>query len=178
METKILKPNNINITEEPLSKVTLCFQCKKCSGGCPVSESMDLLPHQVMRLIQLGLDEEIFKNKTIWICASCETCSTRCPNDIEIASVMDELRKLSSEKGDVSEKDIELFHKLFLGEVKMMGRVHELSLIGKHKLFTATFFKDMKMGMKMFLKNKLKLFPKWIKGRKAIKNIFKNSEKK
>lgn len=58
-------------------KVRICYQCGKCSAGCPVAYAMDLLPNQVMRLVQLGLKEEVLTCATIWLCASCETCATR-----------------------------------------------------------------------------------------------------
>ena len=69
-----------------------CFQCGKCTAGCPVSQAMDILPHQVLRYLQLGMLEEVLDSKTIWICASCFTCAARCPRDIDLANVMEGLR--------------------------------------------------------------------------------------
>jgi len=60
-------------------KVSACFQCRKCTNGCPVTFAMDLYPDQVMRYIQLGIREPVLNSSTIWVCASCETCTTRCP---------------------------------------------------------------------------------------------------
>jgi len=71
-----------------------CFQCGKCSAGCPVVTAMDLLPHQVIRLAQLGLEEKALNSKTIWICASCFTCASRCPRDVDLARVMEGMRML------------------------------------------------------------------------------------
>ena len=73
-------------------KVSVCFQCGKCSGGCPLVTAMDLLPHQVMRFVQLGLKEEILNSKTIWICASCFTCTARCQRELDLAKVMESFR--------------------------------------------------------------------------------------
>ena len=107
-----------------------CYQCQKCSAGCPVVDAMDLLPNQVLRHIQYGHRERVLGSKTIWICASCYTCSVRCPNDIDIAKIMDTLRHLAIRSGSKpGEKDIPLFHSLFLEEIKSKGRIHELSLI-------------------------------------------------
>src|SRR5512141_1341180 len=80
-------------------KVTTCFQCQKCSNGCPLTFGMDVMPHQVIRNINLGQKDEILNSDTVWVCASCETCTTRCPNDIDIAHVMDSLRQISVKKG-------------------------------------------------------------------------------
>lgn len=60
-------------------KMAECYQCGKCSAGCPMVGYMDLPPSQVMRLIQLGRRDTVLGSRTIWLCASCETCTTRCP---------------------------------------------------------------------------------------------------
>ncbi|HUV44101.1 MAG TPA: 4Fe-4S dicluster domain-containing protein [Dehalococcoidales bacterium] len=78
--------------------LNLCYQCGKCSAGCPMSFAMDLLPNQVMRLVQLGLAEDIAGCKTIWLCASCLACTVRCPRGVDIARVMEALRLLSLRK--------------------------------------------------------------------------------
>jgi len=72
--------------------LNLCYQCGKCSAGCPMSFAMDLLPNQVMRLVQLGLEEDIAASRTIWLCASCLTCTVRCPKGVDISRVMEALR--------------------------------------------------------------------------------------
>ncbi|MBL7166273.1 MAG: 4Fe-4S dicluster domain-containing protein [Dehalococcoidales bacterium] len=78
--------------------LNLCYQCGKCSAGCPMSFAMDLLPNQVMRLVQLGLAEDIAGCRTIWLCASCLACTVRCPKGVDIARVMEALRLLSLRK--------------------------------------------------------------------------------
>jgi heterodisulfide reductase subunit C len=75
--------------------VSACFQCHKCSSGCPLAPDMDLLSSQVMRLIHLGQQDEVLRSETIWTCASCEACTTRCPMGIDVAAVMDTLRIMS-----------------------------------------------------------------------------------
>ncbi len=69
-----------------------CYQCAKCSAGCPVVSAMDLLPHQVIRYLQLGLLEELLDSCTPWICASCFTCAARCPRDLDLARMMEGVR--------------------------------------------------------------------------------------
>lgn len=78
-------------------KIYACYQCGKCSAGCPAADDMDMLPNQVIRSIQLGNDE-VLTCKTIWLCASCFTCGTRCPHGIDIAKVMEALRQLTLRK--------------------------------------------------------------------------------
>ena len=78
--------------------LNLCYQCGKCSAGCPMSHAMDFLPNQIMRLIQLGLKGEIGKSNTIWLCASCLTCAVRCPKGVDISRVMEALRLMTLRK--------------------------------------------------------------------------------
>ena len=72
-----------------------CYQCGKCSAGCPMSFAMDLMPNQIIRLAQLGLEEDIANSKTIWLCASCLTCALRCPRGVDLAKIMEALRLLT-----------------------------------------------------------------------------------
>ena len=78
--------------------ILLCYQCGMCSAGCPIAFAMDVLPNQIIRLVQLGLEEDIAKSKTIWLCASCLTCSVRCPRGLDLAKVMEALRLISLRK--------------------------------------------------------------------------------
>ncbi len=96
-------------------RVQDCYQCQKCSAGCPVAFAMDYKPNQIMQMVSLGMKERVLSCKTIWVCASCYTCSTRCPNDIDIAKVMDWLRQTAIREGvPPAEKEVALFHSTFL----------------------------------------------------------------
>ena len=94
--------DRINFIEkvEQLSgeKVLSCYQCGKCSAGCPVVSAMDILPNQIIRLVQLG-DEDVLNCKAIWFCASCFVCASRCPKDIDISKVAESLRSIKLRKG-------------------------------------------------------------------------------
>jgi heterodisulfide reductase subunit C2 len=79
-------------------KILACYQCGKCSAGCPAVSEMDILPNQVIRYIQLGFKEELLKSKSHWVCASCLTCNARCPKGIKIAEVMEAVRQISLRK--------------------------------------------------------------------------------
>jgi heterodisulfide reductase subunit C len=76
-----------------------CNQCGKCSGGCPVVAEMDVLPSQVIRFVQLGLEDEVLSTNTIWICAACLTCVTRCPKGVDLPRMMETLRQISLRRG-------------------------------------------------------------------------------
>ncbi len=156
-----------------------CYQCYTCTAGCPVAYAMDYHPHQVMRMVQLGIREKLLSCSTIWLCAACETCATRCPNGVELVNVMDTLREMAIDEGvQCKEQEIVSMHKTFLSLINVFGRQHEISLLVLLKMKTREFFKDLILGMKMFLRGKLKIVPHRIKGIDEIKGIFERSRQK
>ena len=156
--------------------VTSCYQCGECTAGCPVAYLADIMPNQVTRLLQLGQDEDVLKSSMIWLCVGCETCVTRCPRKVELSKVMDALRQTAVSRGVASaEPAIRTFHETFLRSVERGGRIHEISMLGEYKLRSLQLFSDLILGAKMFLKGKLALIPKIIKGRGEVKRIFKNT---
>ncbi len=166
------------VTGESGENLLACYQCGKCSAGCPVAYAMDILPNQVIRMVQFGLRERVLSSHTIWICASCYTCSVRCPNDIDIAKVMDTLRHIALGSGiKPAEREISIFHSVFLDSIKSKGRIHELGLIWQFKAKTRDFMKDVFLGWRMFRKGKIKLFPSKFGGGREIKDIFGRYEK-
>lgn len=171
-------------TVEELSreKVSACYQCEKCTNGCPVTFAMDIVPHKLIRAIHLGLKNEVLGSDTIWICASCETCTTRCPNGIDIAHIMDILRQMSLLEGMKPEhKDITMFHSAFLSSIRKYGRIHELEMIIGYTLKNegpAGLIRQAGMGLKLFLKGKIKLVPRPFLPTSRVKDIFKQTEGK
>jgi len=158
--------------------VNACYQCGRCSSGCPVSPHFDLLPMEVIRLCGYGREEVLLESKTIWLCASCETCTTRCPNGIDIAGVMDVLRQRALEKDEKPhENRVAAFHKSFLRSVRRWGRTYELGMIGAYKMRSGDFFGDLKLGLSMFRHGKLRLRPRGIRGKKAVRSMFHKSGK-
>jgi heterodisulfide reductase subunit C len=139
---------------------------------------MDITPNQVIRQIQYGNREKVLGSRSIWICASCHTCSVRCPNDIDFAHVMDSLRHIALRSGiGAGEQSIPVFHQVFLDSIRGTGRVHELSLIVRFKMKTKDFLKDASLGWQMFRRGKIKLFPQGFRGGAEVKEIFSAYEK-
>ncbi|MDI6874389.1 4Fe-4S dicluster domain-containing protein [Candidatus Solincola sp.] len=160
-------------------KVRLCYQCGKCSTGCLFSPAMDVLPHQAMKLVQLGQQDRLLASRTIWICASCVTCTARCPNDIDVARVIDSLREMALEGGvKPAEKNIPLFHYCFLGNIQATGRISEPVLMGAYKALSGDLFSDLGLAVEMLRKGKIRLIPSLARGRREIRRIFRESRKK
>ncbi len=160
-------------------KVSHCYQCGKCSAGCPISFQMDYLPNQIMRMVQLGMEDQVLSSRTIWLCASCLTCTVRCPREIDIAEIMDYLRRRAYKKQVIplEETEIPLFNKIFLRNIELFGRLYEMGLIGMFNLLSGEFFKDFSCAPKMFLKRKIGIFPHRAKNIREIRDIFKRSGK-
>jgi len=83
-------------------KLMRCFQCGTCTSDCPIAEFSDTYrPRQIIRMAQLGLKDRVLKSDTLWLCAACFTCTDRCPQGVEVASVIRVLRNLAAEQGIV-----------------------------------------------------------------------------
>lgn len=149
-----------------------CYQCGKCSGGCPVAEQMDIMPRQVLRLVQLGLIDEALHTRAIWLCAGCDTCSSRCPKGVDIAKVMETLRIMAKERGIITEKDIDKFHNIYIGLMKGFGRMYEPGLIVGRNVSTGHLLKDFSYGIPYLTKHKLNLLPYRPKAKAEISHIF------
>jgi heterodisulfide reductase subunit C2 len=170
------------IEEHSGQKISTCFQCEKCTNGCPLTFAMDIFPHQIMHRIHLGATKEVLDSDTIWVCASCETCTARCPNDIDIAHVMDTLRQLSAARGvKPSQKKAPVFHSTFLSSVKRLGRMHEMSMALEFALKSEGIkgiSRQAGMGLAMLRKGKLNLLPgRWRAG-KQVNGIFREAKGK
>ena len=150
-----------------------CYQCGKCSAGCPIDYAMDLGPRQIMRLIQMGLKKEVMQSTTIWLCVSCETCSSRCPAKIDIARVMESLRILAAAEGSpAAEKQVDLFHRTFLNTIRRYGRAHEFSLAAAYTLKSRNLFGNLGAAQTMFSKGKLVIMPPKVGGASWVKTVF------
>ncbi|UCD86150.1 MAG: 4Fe-4S dicluster domain-containing protein [Deltaproteobacteria bacterium] len=157
---------------------TSCMQCGMCTGGCPLAYEMDWSPRQILRLLQLGLVNDALSSRTIWLCLTCETCTARCPRDIDLAKLMSSLREIAiTQKIKPAEKDILSFHRSFLELVKRGGRLFELGLVGLYKLRSRHLFQDVLLAPVMLRKGKLKLIPRRIKGQDKVARIFAKIEK-
>jgi heterodisulfide reductase subunit C len=165
------------IVRDTKVNVPRCYQCGKCSAGCPVAEEMDYPPSLILRMLQTGdpeLEEKVLGSLSIWLCLTCEMCIARCPMEIDIPVMMDYLRNLSLKQHKVNPKakDIISFHRSFLTSVEKFGRLFEVGLVAEYKLRSLHLFQDLIVAPKMLLRGKLGLTPEQIEGRTQVGDIF------
>ncbi len=172
------------LTEAQL-QVSSCFQCRKCSGGCPLTFTMDLLPHHVIRLALLGQEERVFASRTIWVCSGCQTCTTRCPNGIDIAGAMDWLKEEAAKRGhSLPEEDVAAFHRYFLESIQAGGgRLPETRLLRRYTFYKlrrqpslAELKQDLNLGWKLWKRGRVRLSgPPALRGKAEINEIFRKA---
>jgi len=104
-----------------------CNQCGKCSAGCPVAATMDMLPSQVIRRVQLGM-KDVLDSNTVWICASCLTCVARCPKGVDLPRLMEALRQIALREG-ITELDLDAL------PPELVQAVPQLAIVGGYRKY-------------------------------------------
>jgi heterodisulfide reductase subunit C len=152
-----------------------CYQCGKCSAGCPMATAMDYLPNQVMRMVQAGMREEALACETIWLCAFCSTCTARCPKNVDLAQVMESLRIMAGQQGIAPRgrgRNVSLFIREFLNSIEKYGRLHEFNTMSGYNLKSGRPFQNAATGLDMLRKGKLRMTIHKPKGLAEIQRIF------
>ena len=157
--------------------VVKCYQCGKCSAGCPLASEMDFPPSQVLRMLQLEqaeLEEKVLGSLSIWLCLTCETCMARCPKEVDLPRIMEFLREEALNRNVVHPKarDILAFHRAFLDGIKYTGRLYEVGLIAGYKVRTGHLFQDLLVAPKLLARGKLHVVPKTVAGRSQVSSLF------
>jgi len=157
-----------------------CIQCGVCAGSCHASWAMDFTPMQIVRMLHLGMKEKVLSSSTIWICASCYTCATRCPRGIDIPLLMSALKNMAIKEKFPAKIPVKpRFHKTFADIVQKYGRIHEPELF--LKITNKTDFKGMmqnaKLGWTLLRKGKLKMKAPKVNKKDQWSTLFKNIAK-
>lgn len=157
-------------------KIPTCMQCGICAGSCPVSHEMDYTPRQLVRMIQLGLKQEVLNSNTIWICTTCFSCSVRCPRGIRPTELMETLKPIALAEG-VKYKNA-IFERVFSEVVKKNGRASEFLLISRYSLSDPGMIKQAAFGLSLIAKGKLPLYVDKMDDKRELRSIFKLEGKK
>lgn len=160
-------------------RIKRCIQCGTCTGSCPVSYAMDISPRQVIALFRAGEMETIMESRTIWICASCYACTTRCPSGIKITDIIYALKRTAMEKDRKSRApQVQLLAKLFVSNLMSYGRLHEGTLIRKYYMKTriTKLFGFIPLARKLYRTKRLALLPKRIHAHAALSRIISKAQ--
>ncbi|HDP70558.1 MAG TPA: 4Fe-4S dicluster domain-containing protein [Actinobacteria bacterium] len=161
------------IEKECGEDVNLCYQCKKCTLGCPLAYAMKYKPHQLIRAIQLGQKDLVLKDQSVWLCLSCQTCMTRCPQNLDFVMVADAAKIIAQHEGHRNPVlEIDAFNNSFLSLLERFGRTYEIGLVMLIKLKTKQFLKDVASGLPLFLKGKFSLLPHKVENVHVVRRIF------
>jgi len=161
--------------------VSTCYQCGNCTASCLAGFTYDLKTHQIMRCLQLGLRKKVLSSRSLWMCLSCSTCSERCPNNIDVAAIMEVLRHMAREEGYVTVPKIEKFWKSFLDTVRYCGRTYELGVMVLYMMRSGRIFTDVDLAPVALIKRKLGILPHGIKeagNAEAVGRIMKRYQKR
>ncbi len=155
-----------------------CYQCGNCSAGCPAAFTFDYTPNQIMRLLQVGLVERVLDSKAVQLCVQCLTCTARCPRNIDIAGIFEDLKTIAVAQGRDVPEHANTFNKAFMGAVARFGRLPEFLMMAM--FYTGTMNPKMAMGdmglmVPMVTKRKLSFIPRRAKGTAEVSRIYKKT---
>jgi len=145
-----------------------CYQCGKCTAGCPLADSMDLMPREVIRYLQMGAVDVVLDAKTPWICAQCVVCSSRCPQNVDICSVMRAVRLESKATGRKPVIEADLFDDTFIANVRAHGVSNEQYLAAAYNVKSLHFMQDMGNATRMLKRGMVGVSMHNIEGRDDV----------
>ncbi len=161
------------------ARLRRCIQCGTCTGSCPVSYAMDLTPREVMALFRAGDIERILRSRTIWVCASCYQCTTRCPSNIKVTDILYALKRVAVDRRVFPRKfPVYVLSETFAKQVRKYGRNYEVGLLRTYFWKTSVVRMLMRTGLALALwrKGRLALRPARIKGIAGLRRMIAKAE--
>ncbi len=155
-------------------KIKRCLQCGTCTGTCPVSYAMDLTPRQIVAMFRAGHIEEILQSRAIWLCASCYSCTVRCPADIRVTDTMYALKRIAMAKKMYPGRFlVHVLSGAFVDNVYRYGRNYELGLGIRYFARTeiSRLISNAGMGWSMIRRGRMGLIPRKLRRIKDIRAI-------
>lgn len=158
--------------------VAQCYQCGNCSASCPAAFTFDYMPNQVMRMLQVGLVDEVLRSKSLQNCIQCLTCTARCPRNIDVSGVFEDLKTLGVARNLDVPENVKTFNRLFLENIAKYGRLSEAMFLVRFNLAVKRPLNDADLGMPMISKGKIEFLPKKSRGAGEIGRIYKRAMEK
>ena len=159
--------------------LSTCIQCGTCSATCPMSIYMDYTPRRLIAMARSGFKQEVLQSFTIWLCASCYSCSVECPKQIKITDTMYAFKRYAmNEKVYPKRFPIPVLAREFFKIIQSRGRNSERSLILRLYFKTNVFnlLKQVPIGLRLLARGRLGLKSERIKGKKQLQSILKAVE--
>jgi quinone-modifying oxidoreductase subunit QmoC len=155
-------------------KFFTCIQCGTCSATCPVSHFMDFTPRRIIAMVRAGFKKEVLQSFTIWLCASCYSCTADCPRGIKITDVMYALKQLAIKEGVYPKRfPIAVMAQEFYKIVEKKGRNSEGRLMINMALKTNPFrlLRYAKVGLKLFRTGRVTLREEGIQNHTEVQTL-------
>jgi heterodisulfide reductase subunit C len=166
------------LLKEVETDVRDCYQCGNCSASCPAAFTFDYKPNQLMRMLQVGMVDQVLDSKAIQLCVQCLTCTGRCPRNIDIAGIFEDLKTIVSGQGRDVPEHAKTFNKAFMDAVARYGRLPELYMMGMFYLGTMSpkmAMGDAPLAVPMLAKGKMSILPHKAKGADEVGRIYKKA---
>jgi heterodisulfide reductase subunit C len=148
-----------------------CYQCGKCTAGCPMLHEMDMVPRQLIRMLQLGFIDRALGAKTPWICANCMVCSARCPQGVDIAAIMLAVRRTAKKRGLRPVREADIFDDAFVGNIRSFGKSNEAILAAKYNLLSGHLMQDVLNAPRMAVRGMIGPKIHSVKDRAAVRRL-------
>ena len=158
-------------------KYSECYQCGKCSAGCPMAHAMDIMPRQVVRLMQCGRVDDVLNSKTIWLCAACHTCVERCPHSIDLPEIIEHARHEAKRQNIIGVKEVDVFTEVFMGNVKAFGKSQEVIVAGLYNTLTLNPLQDMENVPKMLTRGLARPELHMVNDRESVRKLMERADK-
>jgi len=166
------------LLKEVETDVRDCYQCGNCSASCPAAFTFDLMPNQMMRMLQVGMVDKVLDSKAIQLCIQCLTCTGRCPRNIDVAGIFEDLKTIASGQHRDVPEHAKTFNKAFMDAVGHFGRLPELYMMGMFYLGTMNpkmAMGDAGLAVPMVTKGKMGFIPHRAKGADEVGRIYKKT---
>lgn len=155
-------------------RIKHCLQCGTCSGACPVAYAMDMTPRQIIGLFRAGRMEEVLRSRAIWLCASCYSCTVRCPMKIRVTDTMYAFKRVAMQRGLYPRRfATPALSRAFVRTVRRYGRNYELGLAVRFYLRAklGKVFADSGIGWSLWRRGRLRLRPPRIRRVRELRAI-------
>jgi len=78
-------------------------------------------PRKIIRMVLLGLKDEVLRSEFVWHCSTCYTCTERCPQGVHLTSIMRALKNIAIREGIVPAS-----YRMQAQSIRSMGKLYEI----------------------------------------------------